>query len=79
MDMPYRSAIATAIFGFGAAFLFFGALVEAARPMPWYEYPWPAYTIVLAAWFLTLMASLVEQQTVEEVEAEGQLSDEGRL
>ena len=74
-DRPYRRAIATVIFGCGAAFLFFGALVDAARALPWYEYLWPAYTLLIVAWLLTLRASLIEQQTVEEMDAVGQLSD----
>jgi hypothetical protein len=75
VDRPYRSAIVTAIFGLGAAILFFGALVDAARAMPWYEYLWPAYTMAIVAWLLTLRASLIEQRTVEEADAEGQLSN----
>lgn len=69
LDRPGRSAVATAIFGISAAILCFGALADAARVMPWYEYLWPAYMILTSAWLLTLRASFIEQCTVQEAEA----------
>lgn len=70
LDRPGRSAVATAIFGISAAILCFGALADAARVMPWYEYLWPAYMMLTSAWLLTLRASFIEQYTVQEAQAE---------
>jgi hypothetical protein len=61
------------IFGISAALLCRDALFDAVRATPWYEYLWPAYTMMVVAWLLTLRASLIEQQTIEDVEAESQL------
>lgn len=70
LDRFRRSAVATGIFGISAAIIFFSALVDAARAMPWYEYLWPAYMMLTSAWLLTLRASFIEQYTVQEAEAE---------
>lgn len=70
LDRPWRSAVATGIFGISAAILCFVALTDAARAMPWYEYLCPAYMVLTSAWLLTLRASFIEQYTVQEAEAE---------
>lgn len=70
LDRPYRSAVATGVFGISATVLCCGALADAARSMPWYEYLWPAYMMLTSAWLLTLRASFIEQYTAQEAEAE---------
>jgi hypothetical protein len=72
-DRPYRSTAATMIFGISAVLLCLDELFSTVTPMPWYEYLWTAYTILLGVWLLTLRASLIEQRTINEVEAVGQL------
>jgi len=62
------------VFGISAALLCLDALFDTVTPMPWYEYLWTAYTTLIGVWLLTLRASLIEQQTPDEVEAESQLS-----
>ena len=71
-DRPYRSALATSIFGLGAFLLCLSAVLELARAMPWYEHLWSAYTMLIVVWLLALRASLIEQHTVEDAEAEAE-------
>ncbi|WP_126665583.1 hypothetical protein [Croceibacterium ferulae] len=70
LDRPYRSFIATVVFGVSAAILCLGALVDTIIAMPWYEYLRAEYMMLAAAWLLTLRTSWIDQRTAEEAEAE---------
>lgn len=63
LDRPYRTAVATLIFGGSAALMSFGAVVDVTTALPWYEYLWSAYTALWVAWMLAMRASLVEQHS----------------
>lgn len=69
-DRPYRSILATLIFGGLATLLSVEALTEATASSPWYEYLWPAYSMLWVSWLLTLRAALIEQHSAAELEAE---------
>ena len=64
-DRPYRTALATLVFG-GLALLFLAESVrEFMVTQPWYEYLWPAYFSALwVPWLMVLRAAFIEQADV---------------
>ena len=64
LDRPFRSALATILFGGAGIILMLGSLAELMHPLPWYEYLWPAYTAFWVPWMFGLRAAFIEQKTV---------------
>lgn len=64
LDRPFRSALATMLFGSAGLVLMLISLGELMHPLPWYEYLWPAYTACWAPWMFGLRAAFIEQNTV---------------
>lgn len=54
---------AALILGVGGIAACLSALLEASNDMPWYEYLWPAYMILMGAWMLVISASLIGQRS----------------
>ncbi len=64
-DRPYRSALATLLFGGGAA-LMVAMVIGLLEPgQPWYAYLWPAYFALWMPWLLGLRAAVINQLDYE--------------
>jgi len=60
-DRPYRSILATLVFGAPAVLLVIGLVMDFRAILPWYEYLWLAYALLWLPWLLGLRAALIEQ------------------
>jgi hypothetical protein len=70
-DRPYRSIVATVLFGAASALLTVGVLDSLRPPLPWYDYLWPAYFSVWVPWLLGLRAAAIDQLNYEPSYTEG--------
>lgn len=64
-DRPFRSALATILFGGAGIVLLLGSIAALLHQLPWYEYLWPAYAACWVPWMFGLRAAVIEQNIVD--------------
>jgi len=62
-DLPFASALSLLIFGGAAAFLAAGELMGNYFGQPWYEYLWPAHSLLCIAGLLALHTAVMKRMS----------------
>ena len=65
-DRPWRSSVASLLFGVPPALNAGVSLAEIFLALPWYEYLWTAYALLISCWLLALRAAWIEQLSPNE-------------